>query len=104
MTCCLVVHGGHSTSNGRSALQNVAILIEMMVAASLGHEFSVCPLLLHLSILNEDNLIRRLHRLQVVSHHENSATSRENFPQHLTENMSESGESGRMLASQQPGS
>lgn len=55
----------------------------MMVAASLGHEFWVCPLLHHLSILNEDNVICRLHRLQVMSHHENSATSRENLPQHL---------------------
>lgn len=59
-----------------------------MVAASLGHELGMCPLLHHLSILNEDNLICRLHRLQVMSHHENSATSRENLPQHLNKNIS----------------
>lgn len=62
--------------------------MEMMVAASLGHEFSVCPLLHHLSILNEDNLIRRLHRFQVMSHHENSTASRENLLQHLNKNIS----------------
>lgn len=58
-----------------------------MVAASPGHEFSVGPLLLHLSILNEENLVGRRHRLQVVSHQENSAPSGENLPQHLNENI-----------------
>lgn len=59
-----------------------------MVEAFLGHEFRVCPLIHHLSILNEDNVIRRLHRLQVMSHQENSATTRENLPQHLNKKIS----------------
>lgn len=60
----------------------------MMVAASLGHELRVSPLLHHLSVLNEDDPICRLHRLQVMSHQENRAAPRQNLPQHLSKGRS----------------
>lgn len=60
----------------------------MMVAASLGHELSMCPFLHHLSVLNEDESICCLHRLQVMSHQENRAAPRQNLPQHLNKGTS----------------
>lgn len=63
------------------------VLRVLMVAASLGHEFFVRPLLRHFSVLYEDNVICRLHSLQLMSHYEDCPATRQNLLQHLRHRM-----------------
>lgn len=53
-----------------SGLLGEQLLFQPMVSSSLGHELLVRPLLHHLALLHEDDVVGLLHGLQLVSHHQ----------------------------------
>lgn len=59
------------------------LLFQAMVASSFSHEFLVRPLLHNCPLLYEDDVICLLHSLQLMSHHEDRPTTRQNLLQHL---------------------